>query len=523
MKRSKGELAAEEVIQFIELLHLTGDFEGEPFLLLDWQKEIISDVYGTLKPNGRRQYEHAYLEIPKKNGKTTLIGALGLRHVVCDPPGGEIYCCAAEKEQAAISYRMAKSMIDQEPALAKMIKVIDSKKEIHNKRTGTFMKVLSAEAYSKHGINPSVVIFDELHAQPNRNLWDVMQFGASDARAEPLMWVITTAGDDPDRKSIGWERHELAQKIISGEVVDPTIYAKIYGAPEDADIYDEAVWYACNPSLGKSISIDKVRSAAEAAKESEASEKLFRWLRLNQWVQLKRLSWLPLTLWDATEANISREEFRGKRCYIGIDLSRTIDLTSVTMLFPPQSGVDQWTFFIDSFCPAERIKERSARDKVDYIKWADIGHLVATPGDVVDYDAVRDHLKSIERTYKVAHYCGDPWHLEIVKQLLPQEIQRKFIEVPQTIAGLAPAMHELEKMFHGKEIQHDANPLNRWAFGNVIVATDGNENMKPMKNKSIERIDPIVSLIDAAAGAIKLEPNRSVYEGRGMRSLILGR
>lgn len=520
MKRNKGELAADEVIQFIEMLHLTGDFYGHPFILLDWQKEILRDIYGTIKPDGLRQYKQAYLEIPKKNGKTTMVGGLGLYHLVCDPPGGEIYCCAAEKEQAAISYRAAKDMIAQDKALEKMLKVVDSKKEIYNKRTGTFMKVLSAEAYSKHGINPSVVIFDELHAQPNRDLWDVMQFGASSARREPLLLTITTAGDDPDRKSIGWEQHELAQKIISGEVVDPTKYAKIYGAPDDADIYDESVWRECNPSLGVSIPIDTLRSEAAAAKESAAVEKLFRWLRLNQWVQLKRLSWLPITLWDETEIDISRERLRGKRCYTGIDLSRTIDLTSIACLFPPQDEVDKWTFFIDSFCPAERIKERSTRDKVDYMRWADNGYLTATPGDVVDYATVRAHIEQLERDYKVAYHCGDPWHLEIVKQLLPIEIQRKFIEIPQSISGMAPSMHEMERLFTGKEIRHERNPLNRWAFGNVIVATDGNENQKPMKNKSIERIDPIVALINAMAGAIKLEPKRTVYESRGMRSLL---
>ena len=242
-----------DVIEFIQMLRHTGDFYGEPFLLLDWQHQVIWDVYGTVKDNGLRQYRQAYLEIPKKNGKTELVAALALYHLLCDPPGGEIYCCAAERYQASLTYKAAKQMIEQDPALEEMLRVVDSSKEIHNKSTGTFIRVLSAEAYSKHGLNPSVVIFDELHAQPNRNLWDVMTFGASSARREPLCWVITTAGDDPDRLSIGWEQHEYSRKVIEGEITDPTLYAKIYCADENDDIFDEAM--RCFTFGAKSITL----------------------------------------------------------------------------------------------------------------------------------------------------------------------------------------------------------------------------------------------------------------------------
>ena len=225
-------------------------------LLLDWQYQVIWDVYGTVKDDGYRQYQYV-VEIPKKNGKTEMVAGLGLYHLINDPPSGQIYCCAAEREQASLVYRAAKQMIEQDPALQEMVRVVDSKKEIHNKHTSTFMKVLSAEVYSKHGLNPTVVIFDELHAQPNRDLWDVMTFGAGAARKEPLWWVITTAGDDPDRHSIGWEVHEYARRLIDGEIADPIWYAKIYCADDDDNIFDEAVWHKANPSLGHTIEIEK--------------------------------------------------------------------------------------------------------------------------------------------------------------------------------------------------------------------------------------------------------------------------
>lgn len=508
---------AEEVIEFIELLHLTDDFHGQPFLLRPWQKEVIRVVYGTLNSQKLRQYRSAYLEIPKKNGKTTLIAGLGLYHLICDPPGGQIYCCAAEKEQAAISYRAAKSMIEQDPALSEILKVVDSKKEIHNRLTGSFLKVLSAEAYSKHGLNPSVVIFDELHAQPNRELWDVMSFGASSTRKQPLLWVITTAGDDPDRHSIGWERHELALKVIEDPALDPTLYARVYGAPEDADIYDEKVWQACNPSLGVTIQIETVRSEALAARNSDAAERLFRWLRLNQWVELKRIGWLPLSLWDQTQRAWDPEELRGERCYVGLDLSSSTDITAACCLFPPSDSHDDWRQVPLQWIPQANIREREVKDHVPYERWVRDGHLQATPGDVVDYGLVARELEALSERYEVVHYFCDPWRLEYLKQLLPAHIQQKFVEIPQTMAGMSCGMGEIERMLRAGELTHRGDPVARWSFGNVRVAMDGNANIKPLKNKSIERIDPTVALINAMAGAIRMEPRRSVYEQRGMR------
>ncbi|MEL7609502.1 MAG: terminase TerL endonuclease subunit [Bacillota bacterium] len=508
---------ADDHIEFIELLKHTGDFYGQPFTLLPWQHEIISDVYGTVKANGFRQYRYVYLEVPKKNGKTELVAGIGLDHLTNDPPGGQIYCCAADRDQAGLVYNAAKAMIEQDEDLSELLSVVDSKKTIINLETGTFLRVLSAEAFTKHGINPTVVIFDELHAQPNRDLWDVMTFGAGAARKEPLWWIITTAGDDPDRKSIGWEIHEQALKIRDGELIDPTWYVKIYGAPEDADIYDEAVWYEANPSLGVAIDIEAVRLEAIAAKNSPAVERNFRWLRLNQWVALKRIGWLPIVLWDKTQGDWARADMAKKRCYVGVDLSSTIDLAALAPLFPPQKGIKDWRFDLEAFIPEANIAERVRRDHVPYDRWVADGYLNATPGDVIDYAAIAAKIEEFERQLDVRFYCADKWHLEILRQLLPRGIQQKFIEIPQTMMGMSAGMKELERLFRSGQISHPEQPLGRWAFGNVIVATDGNENIKPMKDRSLERIDPTVALISAMAGAIRLEGSKkNVYADRGV-------
>ncbi len=508
-----------EVIEFVQLLNLTDDFYGQPLVLQDWQHNIIWDVYGTVNDRGYRQYQFAYLEIPKKNGKTTLIAALGLYHLAMDAPGGQIYCCAADKEQASLSYNAAVQMIEQDEELSSIFKIVDSKKRIENKTTGTFLKVLSAEAFTKHGINPTVVIFDELHAQPNRDLWDVMTFGAGAARKEPLWWVITTAGDDPDRKSIGWEQHEYARKVRDGEIIDPYWYVKLYNAPEDCDIFDETIWYQANPSLGVTIDIEKVRQEAIGARNDQPKEKLFRWLRLNQWVALKRIGWLPLSLWDSTLGKWNRSELIGKKCYAGLDLSTTTDLTGLVLIFPPQEGIEEWRFITEGWIPEDNMKERVKRDGVAYDRWVDQKYLHATAGNVVDYGFIESRILQISKQYKLEALGVDPWNSRMLTQRL-MEAGVKVIEIPQNILHLSPAMKETERLMKLGDLTHEENPSARWCFGNVSVAIDGNENMKPMKNKSVDRIDLTVALIICMSLLIKFGENiRSVYEERGVRAL----
>jgi len=510
---------ADQHIEFLQLLKLTGDFYGQPFRLLPWQKDVISQVYGTVKPNGLRQYRYAYLEIPKKNGKTELIASLAIDHCLNDAPSGQIYCCAADREQASLVFNAAVQKIQQDRCLSRIFKIVESQKRFYNTETKTFVKVLSAEAYSKHGLNPTVVIFDELHALQNRDLWDVMTFGTGAAREEQLVWVITTAGDDPDHKSIGWEQHDYASKVRDGEIKDPTWFVRIYGAPEDADIFDEAVWFAANPSLGTTISLDNVRAEALAAKNSESAERLFRWLRLNQWVSIKRVGWLPITLWDKTQADFDRESLRGRPCYLGLDLSSTTDLTAIAALFPPRDGETLWRFFIEAFIPELNMKEREQRDHVPFRQWVDHGFVQATPGDSIDYGSIAVRLARMVREYDVKHICADPWRVEALEAHMDETVSDKVVRIPQTIEGMSPAMKEIERMMRGGEIVHGANPCGRWTFGNVIVSMDGNENLKPNKARSLERIDPIVALINAMAGAIRLENKSSVYERRGLREL----
>lgn len=492
-------------VNFIELLKLTDDFYGQPFKLLNWQHEPVYEFYGQVKDNGLRKKQYMYLEVPKKNGKSPLGAGLALYHTYGDGAyHGEVYSCASDRQQASIVFDVAVEMIEQTPALKKRTKYTASKKEIYDKVSRTTYKVLSSEAFTKHGIKPTCVIFDELHAQPKRDLWDTMTFGAGSARKEPAWIVLTTAGDDPDRKSIGWEQHEYARKVISGEINDPVWLARIYGAPDDADIYDERVWYEVNPSLGHSIDIETVRQEALSARNSEAKERLFRWLRLNQWVSVKRIGWQPLTLWDTTTGKWDLSELIGKKCYPGLDLSSTTDITGAVYLFPPQEGIPDWRFIQEAWIPEDNMKERVARDHVPYDKWVNAKHLHTTPGNVVDYDFVEAKILAANQQYDIHTLGTDPWN----SRMLTQRLMRAgvdTIEIPQNMQHMSPAMKLIEQLMKRGKMTHELNPVARWCWGNVVVAVDGNENIKPMKNKSIDRIDLTVALINAMATAMMYE------------------
>ena len=281
------ERKARRVIRFIECLrHTKGEFHGKPFKLLPWQEKIIRDVFGTVRDEdpSMRQYNTAYIEIPKKNGKSELGAALALNMLVNDDEWkAEVYSCASDRQQAAIVFDVAVDMVKQNPTLSKLIKIIPSTKRMVYQHTGSIYQVLSSEVATKHGLNVSACIFDELHTQPTRALYDVMTQGSGDARKQPLWFFLTTAGTD--RNSVCWEVHQKALDILEGRKQDPRFYPVVYGLPDDADWQDEQNWYKCNPSLGYTITIDKVRDAYHKALETPADENMFRQLRLNQWVK----------------------------------------------------------------------------------------------------------------------------------------------------------------------------------------------------------------------------------------------
>lgn len=504
---------AQRAVKFFNMLrHTKGQFHGQPFTLLPWQDTIVRDVYGNVNSRGLRLIKYVYIEIPKKNGKSELCAGVGLYHLFADGEiGGQVYSCAADRDQASLVFDVAVDMIDQLPALKKRAWLQKSQKKITDRKTGTFWRAVSAEAYTKHGLDISACIFDELHAQPNRDLWDVMTFGAGDARLQPIWWIITTAGDDPDRASVGWEQHEYAERILAGEIEDSTWYPVIYNYNGD-DIYNEANWYKANPSLGATIQIESVREAAAKAKAKPADERLFRWLRLNQWTTTKLTTWQPLSLFDSTVGEWNRTEMLGRDCYMGLDLSSTTDLSGLCLLFPPQGTQLDWRAAWEAWIPEENMQERIKNDKVPYDQWADNGWITPTPGNQIDYTLIEQRILELRKLYNVVELCFDRAFAAMLVQRL-EAAGMVCVDVPQTYAGLTDPMNQVEVLLKGRsptpeEIQgddpvksitgapmlsgrmtHEANPVARWCFGNTSIAKNGQGYIKYVKEHKGRTVD----------------------------------
>lgn len=510
------EKKADRAVNFISnLKHTKGKFWGKKFELLPWQEKIIRDVYGTVRDEDPsiRQFTTAYVEIPKKQGKSELAAAIALNQLCNDDEWrAEVYGCAADRQQASIIYDVAKDMVKQSKALSKRIKLVESMKRMVYLPTGSIYQVLSAEVATKHGLNVSACVFDELHTQPTRALYDVMTQGSGDARAQPLWFFLTTAGTD--RTSICWEVHQKALDIMEGRKSDPRFYPVVYGLPEDADWHDEANWYKANPSLGHTIDIEKVRDAYRKALETPADEMQFRQLRLNQWVK-NSVRWMRMDKWDACAGEINMDRLRGRPCYAGLDLSSTSDLTAFVLVFPPDDEGEPYIIVPYFWLPEEQMKLRVRRDHVMYDQWAGQGFIELTEGDVVYYGAVKQRILEICEQFDVQEIAVDRWNATMMIQELEDE-GLTVVRFGQGFKDMSPPTKELMRLVLRQEIQHSGHPVLRWNMDNVFIRTDPAGNQKIDKEKSTEKVDGAVATVMALARAIA-NMGGSIYDdGRGL-------
>jgi len=507
--------AADFAVNFIECLsHTKGKWAGKKFELIDWQEQIIRDVFGILKPSGYRQFNTAYIEIPKKQGKSELAAAVAL--LLCCGDGeerAEVYGCAADRQQASIVFEVAADMVRMCPALNKRVKILTAAKRIIYLPTNSFYQVLSAEAYSKHGFNIHGVVFDELHTQPNRKLYDVMTKGSGDARTQPLYFLITTAGNDT--KSICYETHQKAKDIIEGRKHDSTFYPLIYGADENDDWTDPKIWKKANPSLGITVDLEKVKAACNSAKQNPAEENSFRQLRLNQWVK-QAVRWMPMDKWDKCAFPVNPDNLKGRVCYGGLDLSSTSDITAFVLVFPPIENDDKYYVLPFFWLPEENIDLRVKRDNVLYDVWERQGYLYTTEGNVVHYGFIEKFIEEQGKIYNIREIAFDRWGAVQMTQNLEAI---GFIVVPfgQGFRDMSPPTKELMKLTLEQKIAHGAQPVLRWMMDNIYIRTDPAGNIKPDKEKSTEKIDGAVATIMALDRALRnANQEQSIYNNRGI-------
>ena len=403
---------------------------------------------------------------------------------------------------------MAADMVRMCPALSKRVKILTSQKRIVYIPTNSFYQVLSAEAYSKHGFNIHGVVFDELHTQPNRKLFDVMTKGSGDARMQPLYFLITTAGTDTN--SICYEVHQKAKDILEGRKHDPTFYPVIY---ESGDWTDPKVWKKANPSLDKTIGMDKVVAACNSAKETPGEENAFRQLRLNQWVK-QAVRWMPMEKWDKCKVAFDEEMLDGRVCYGGLDLSSTTDITAFVLVFPPTDEDKHYYVLPYFWLPEETLPLRVARDHVPYDRWEQQGYLQTTEGNVVHYGYIERFIDALGQKFHIKEIAYDRWGaVQMVQNL--EGLGFTVIPFGQGFRDMSPPSKEFYKLLLEGNIQHGGNPILRWMAGNVVTRSDPAQNIKPDKAKSTEKIDGIVATIMALDRAIRhSEEQTCVYDER---------
>ena len=494
------------------LTHTKGEWAGQRFELFDWQTEIISKLFGTIKADGTRQYNTVYCEIPKKNGKSELAAGIALKLLFADnEPGAEVYSAACDTDQARIVFDVAARMIENNKVLWRKCKLLRSAKRMIHNTNGGMYRVLSAEAPSKHGFNSHGVIIDELHAQPNRDLYDVLTQGAGDARRQPVFFYITTAGFD--KHSICWEVHDYARQVRDGIIKDKTFLPILYSADEKEDWTDEKVWESCNPSLHKIIHIQKVRDACQKAQDSPALENSFRRLRLNQWVK-QETRYIPMAAWDECDEAFNPEILKGLPCYAGLDLASSTDVAAFVMVFDVEGVYFVLPYF---WIPGDNVEARVRKDRVPYGEWIKQGLIKATVGNVIDYDTIEHDVGELSKVFQIQQVAFDRWGAVQITQHLTDA---GFImaDFGQGYKSMSPPTKELLKVVLGGTLRHGGNPVLRWMADNLVVGTDPAENVKPLKDKSTERIDGVVALIMALDGATRNE-GESVYEGRGVVSI----
>ena len=502
---------ADRAVKFIEnLRHTKGKWAGTRFWLLPWQEQLIRDIFGVVKPDGNRQFRTAFVEIPKKNGKSELAAAVALYLLYADnEPSAEVYGAAADRQQASIVFDVANQMVQMTPALMKRSKIMGATKRIVNYSNAGFYQVLSAEVGTKHGLNVSGLVFDELHAQPTPHLYNVLTMGSGDAREQPLFFLITTAGTD--RNSICYAIHTKAKDILENRRVDASFYPVIYGIEDDDDWSEEENWKKANPSLGYTIPLDRVRDAYREASQNPAEENVFRQLRLCQWVN-STVRWIPDHIYEQGNRPIDLESLKGRDCYGGLDLSSSGDITAFVLMFPPRTETEPYYMLPFFWVPEDTIPQRVKRASVPYDVWVRQGYLMSTEGNVIHYGFIEKVIEQLGELYHIREIAFDRWGaVQMVQNL--EGAGFTVVPIGQGYRDMSPPTKAFYELLMKGEIIHGGNPVMRWMAGNVVVETDPAGNIKPTKAKSTEKIDGIVAAIMALDRCIRNAGQQgSVYD-----------
>ena len=483
----------DRVVKICELLpHYKGKWAGQPMTLEPFQVFLVGSLFGWKDRRGLRRFKQAYIEMPRKNGKTQLAAGLGLILGFFDrEPGADVYCVATKRDQAKIAFEAARQMVLRSTLRKKLdVRVAN----INQAATASKLEPLGGDADSLDGLNAHGVILDEIHKMKTSELIDVM-VTATGAREQPLVIEITTAGIG----AVGpcWDHHEYTSKVVRGVVDDPSWFGMVFAADPEDDWTQPETWAKGNPNYGVSVNVDDLARKAKQAQHVAAFEPEFRRLHLGQWVQQAE-KFLSLLKWDqeANAAPIDRAALRGRPCVLGLDVSSRRDFTAIVAIFArPGGGV---VVLPHIFAP-ESVLANGRRTAVPLEAWRRGGFLTVTPGDTIDHDAIKKTLIGLGKEFKVLELAFDSWNAMQLATEMRDDHGFEVVEIRQGFRSLSEPTKELDVLVAEGKLQHGGHPVLRWMADNLVVRVDPNGNLAPDKDKAAEKIDGIVALIMALA------------------------
>lgn len=481
---------AQRILDFFPdfIRHVKGKLAGQPYELSDWEAFILINLFGFIDENGKRRFRTAYVEVARKNSKSTFCSGIALFMTAFDMEGGaEVYSAATTRDQARIVFGDAQNMVRKSPPLKKVFGV--HKLNIHHMKSASKFEPLSSDAQTLDGLNIHCGIMDEVHAHKTREVWDVVET-ATGAREQPLILAITTAGFN--KQGIGYEQREYVTKVLDGVVDDDTYFGIIFTIDEDDDPFDQSVWVKANPNLGRSKKLDDMQRLAKKAQEMPAARNNFLTKHLNVWVNAET-AWLDMVKWEKLPERGSVEHLKTLPCYIGMDLANKLDVAAVIAAFPDGNKIH---FLCKFYLPENTIFNKSRTIGNMYDTWAKQGYLTLTDGDIIDHEYIEHDIREMLNDFDVQAVGFDPWGSTQMSIRLAEE-GAPMVEIPQTVKNLSESMKEVEAKVISGELHKDKNPMMDWMASNIVVKLDRNENYFPNKEHADNKIDGMVALFMA--------------------------
>ncbi len=493
--RWRPELARKAFGIFGLCRHFKGEWAGQPIRLEPWQQFIVGSLMGWVdRDTGLRRFRNAFVELPRGNGKSTLAGGLLLLFAFFDGEGGaEAYSVATKKDQARISFQAGRQMLLRSTALRKRVTI--GKYNVHDAATESKMEALGADADTLDGLRPAIVVVDEVHKLPSADIVDVMESGMG-TRRQPLLFEITTAGDDD--QSVYGQHYLLSTRVLDWTVPLDQWFAFIAAADPEDDWTADETWRKANPNFGVSVKPSFVKSEVQKALANPAEQAKVRRLYLGQKVSAVE-SYFSVEDWKACPGVPDEEELRRCPCWIGLDLSSSIDITAAVLVWrlSETEVAVQPTFWL----PKDNLDERGHRDRVPYQLFVDQRWLRTTEGNVIDRVEIRRAVASLAKQWKAVAVCYDPWHAQELVQNLQDEDRVKVLPIRQMFDPISRTMKDLQGRILQRRVRHDHNPLMALMVANVVPRYDDKGNVLPSKKKSRGRIDGVQAALNALTQA----------------------